>query len=105
MDFAFVSRFRYSHTMAWAVLLGCLVVALAATLARASVNITAALTDQPDIAVYLLLPNEQIGETTLLKALDNQRDYLAQTKDGPKLIELTKGEHEWYVSWEENLHE
>jgi hypothetical protein len=105
MDFAFISRLRYSHTMAWAVLLGALVVALAATLARASVNIKAALTDQPDIAIYLLLPDEEIGETTLLKALENERAYIAQTKEGPKLIELKKGEHEWYVSWEEKLRE
>lgn len=105
MDLRLVSRFRFLHTIGWALLLSCLIVAVAASLARATLNLKAALTDKPDIAVYLLLPEEEIGETTLLRAREDERDYLAETKEGPKLIKLRKGEKEWYVTLVEKLHE
>ena len=105
MDLRLVSRFRFLHTVGWAVLLSCLIVAIAASLARATLNLKAALTDKPDIAIYLLLPEEEIGKTTLLRAREDERDYLAETKEGPKLIKLKKGEKEWYVILVEKLHE
>ena len=80
-------------------------VALAASIARATLNLSAALTDKPDLAIYLLLPEEEIGQTTLLRVYEDQRDYLAETKDGPKLIQLKRGPHQWYVSLIEKLHE
>lgn len=105
MDIARLSRFRFLHTMGWAVVLSALIVLVAAGLGRAAINLKAALTDKPDIAIYLLLPDEEIGQTTLLREKENERDYLAETKDGPKLIKLKKGEEEWYVVEVEQLHE
>lgn len=105
MDIRLISRYRFLHTIGWALLLSCLIVAVAATLARATLNLKAALTDKPDIALYLLLPDEDIGSTTLLRAREDERDYLAETKDGPKLVKLKKGEREWYVILVEPLHE
>jgi hypothetical protein len=104
MDIKFISVLRFRHTMFWALLASALIVGVAATLARASYNIAAALVEKPDIALYLLLPDEQIGETTLLRDDGQIRDYLATTKDGEKLIRLKKGDNEWYVQFEESLH-
>ena len=104
MDIRFASVLRFRHTMLWALLLSALIVGLAATLARASYNIAAALTQKPDIALYLLLPDEEIGWSTLLKDDGNIRDYLAHTKDGDKLIRLKQGPNQWFVEFEEKLH-
>ncbi len=91
--------------MLWAVLLSSLVVAIAATLGRAMANVKAALTDKPDIAVYLLLPDEGISHSVLLRSHPDQRDYLVQTSDGPKVVKLKMGEQEWYVSSVDMMHE
>ena len=91
--------------MLWAVFCALVIVASASAFARASRNFAAALTDKPDLAVYLLLPDEEIGQSTLLREQDTERDYLAETKDGPKLVKLRKGEKEWFVSVVEPLHE
>jgi hypothetical protein len=74
-----------------------LIVGVAAALGRTTLNLNAALTDKPDIAIYLLLPEEGIGKTVLLREKDNERDYLAETKTGPKLVRLRKGNKQWYV--------
>jgi hypothetical protein len=95
----------YRHTVAWAILCCLSIVAAAAAFARASQNFAAALTDKPDLAIYLLLPDEHIGQSTLLREQETERDYLAETKDGPKLVKLKKGEKEWYVSTVERLRE
>jgi len=105
MDFNRVSSFRFFHTIGWAVLLCALIVGLAATLGRATLNLKAALTDKPDIAIYLLLPEEEIGRTVLLREKDNERDYLAETKDGPKLVRLKRGDNQWYVVEVQKLRE
>jgi hypothetical protein len=105
MDLSTVSRFRFLHTIGWAILLSALIVTVAAALARATLNLKAALTGKPDLAIYLLLPEEEIGQTTLLREREDERDYLAETKDGPKLVKLRKGEEEWYVAHVERLHE
>lgn len=105
MELHRISHLRFMHTLGWAVLLCSLIVGVVATLGRASANIKAALTDKPDIAVYLLLPEEEITQATLLRAHEDQHDYLVETKTGPKLVQLKKGELEWYVSFVEELHE
>ncbi|MFH1443806.1 MAG: hypothetical protein ABIG34_00250 [Candidatus Peregrinibacteria bacterium] len=105
MDWHRVSNLRFFHTIGWAVLLCALIVAVAATLGRATLNLNAALTDKPDIAIYLLLPEEEIGRTVLLREKDNERDYLAETKDGPKLVRLKRGENQWYVEEVQQLRE
>lgn len=104
MHIHLLSVSRYRLTMFWAMLFSLLIVGLAATLARASYNVTAALTEKPDIAIFLLLPEEQITQTTLLREHTDERDYLAETKDGPKLIRLKRGPNEWYVEFQEQLH-
>jgi len=92
--------------MFWAILMSSLVVAIMATLARATFNFTAALTDKPDLAIYMLLPDEDIRGTTLLRDLGDERHYLADTGEGKKLIILKMGEKEWFVSYvEEGLRE
>lgn len=95
----------YKHTVVWSVVLCILIVVAAAALGRATHNFNAALTDKPDVAIYLLLPDEELGNTTLLRESPDERDYLADTKDGPKMIKLKRGEKEWYVSLIEELHE
>jgi hypothetical protein len=105
MDISDVSNRRFSHTMLWAVLLSSLVVAVAATLGRAMANVKAALTDKPDIAVYLLLKDEGITHSVLLRSHADQRDYLVETQDGPKVVKLKMGEKEWYVSSIDEMHE
>lgn len=104
MEISQISRKRFSQTMLWAVLLSSVVVALAATLGRAMANVKAALTDKPDIAVYLLLKEEDVSSSVLLRSTEDQRDYLVETSDGPKLVKLKKGEKEWFVASEERMH-
>lgn len=75
-------------------------------LGRAARNFKAALTDQPDVALYLLLPKEHLGNTTLLhqNQNDTERAYLAQTDHGPELVTLRKNK-EWLVDAIEPLHQ
>lgn len=80
------------------------IVVSASLLGRAAHNFRAALTDKPDLAVYLLLPEEHITTMELLREEPLQRDYLAQTASGPTLIVLKKGQREWFVSHTERLH-
>ncbi len=104
MDIKNLSKLRFTHTYFWAVLVSALIVGVAATLARASFNLTAALTEKPDIALYLLLPDEQISSSTLLREKTKERDYLVQTKSGSELIRLRRGPNNWFVELEEQLH-
>ncbi len=106
MDFAFVSRFRYAHTMIWALLLSSLIVAAAATIGRATVNLRGALTaEDGSLAVMLLLPEEEISEVTLVRASSDTQEFLAETKTGPKLIRMKRGTTQWYVEEEITLRE
>ena len=105
MDIDRVTRGGYVQTIFVALLISCLVVAIAATLGRATINLKAALVDQPDLAIYLLLPDENIRATELLRNLGDERHYLAETAEGPKLVILKKGEREWFVSEVEELRE
>lgn len=100
-----VSRRRFLTTALWAFLASTVIVIAAAALGRAALNLRAAVTDKPDIGIYLLLPEEGIHEVTLLRSTDTQRDYLVETKEGPKLVKLQKGEDQWEVGLVEKLHE
>jgi len=93
------------HTVIWGVMASIIVVGSAAGLGRATKNFTSALTDKPDVAIYLLLPEEEIHKTTVLRDGETEKHYLAETKDGPKLVILKMGEKEWYVSSIESLRE
>lgn len=105
MDWHRVSEARFFHTVAWAILLSALIIAIAATLGRAALTLNAALSDKPDIAIYLLLPKEEISETVLLRDRGFEREYLAETKEGPKLVRLRKAGEEWIVAEVEKLRE
>ena len=106
MDFAFVSRFRYAHTITWALLLSSLIVGAAATIARAGVNLRGALTaEDGSLAVMLLLPQERISDVTLLRASSDTQEFLAETKSGPKVIRLKRGLKQWFVEEEVALRE
>ena len=106
IDFAFVSRFRYVHTMMWAILMSALIISLAAVVGRATVNLRGALTaDDGSLAVMMLLPEENISDVTLVKASVDRQEFLVETKDGPKLIRLKKGEEKWFVEEKINLDE
>jgi hypothetical protein len=95
----------FRKTTFWSLLLAVLIVVSASALARATHNFGAALTDKPDVAIYILLKDQEVGSTTLLRESEDglERDYLADTKDGPKLVRLKKGETEWYVALTEPL--
>lgn len=105
MDIHRISRLRFLNTVSWAIVLCAVIVSVAAGLARATLNMKAALIEKPDIAIYLLLPDEEIRSVDVLRETETQRDYLAQTKDGPKLVILRKGAEKWYVESMESLHE
>jgi len=105
INLAAVPPKKFASTIVWSLVLSACIVAAAAALGRAARNFQAALTDKPDVAIYLLLPEEDIGRTTLLRDRDTERDYLAETKDGPKLVKLKKGDLEWYVAHVEPLHQ
>ena len=105
MDIHSIPRSHFLTIVATIVALGSLIITMAAGLGRAAINFRAALSEKPDIAIYLLLPKEEMGKTTLLRGNDQERDYLAETKDGPKLVKLKKGQEQWYVADVEKLHE
>lgn len=105
MEIHRISRTRFLNTITWAIMASGIVVAVAAGLARATLNMNAALIEKPDIAIYMLLPDEKIRKVDILREEEDQRDYLAETKDGPKLVILKKGEEEWYVEHIEPLRE
>lgn len=96
---------NYRRTAKWALTVSVAIVVAAAALARAAHNFKIALTDKPDIALYLLLPEEEIRTSEVLRESETERDYLAETKDGPKLIKLKKSDGSWHASLIEPLHE
>lgn len=101
-----LSRKSYLRTVVWAFFLCFTIVICSSLLGRATRNFKAALIDKPDVAIYLLLPDEGLGQTTLLRESETTRDYLADTKDGEKLIKLAKNrEGLWEVALIERLHE
>ena len=100
-----LSKLRFLHTYVWALLLSLLIVAITATLGRATLNLAGALTRKPDIAVLLLLQDEGIYDSTLLRTLPGERDYLLQTKEGPKMARLKRGTDQWFVAEVVPLHE
>lgn len=101
-----LSSRRYGHTVLWSIFLCIAIVCASAMLGRAAHNFKAALTEAPDVAIYLLLPDEKLGNTTLIHTNkdDTERAYLAQTDHGPQLIKIRKNK-QWMVDLIEPLHE
>lgn len=91
--------------MGWALLGSSVIVGITAFLGRAALNLRGALTEKPDVGIYLLLPDEGIQNTTLLRSTDTERHYLAETREGKKLIILQKQGEEWGVVKIERLRE
>ncbi|PIP64955.1 hypothetical protein COU77_04105 [Candidatus Peregrinibacteria bacterium CG10_big_fil_rev_8_21_14_0_10_49_16] len=104
MELHTLHRNKYVGTVFWALVLCVTIVTVASFLGRAARNLNAAVIDKPDIAIYLLLPEEHIFATTLLKEEEKERHYIAETSDGPLFVKLVKGEREWYVATVEKLH-
>ena len=104
MHIEHVSRWRYFSTIAWAVGGSIAVVAITAGLARATLNMKGALVEKPEIAVYLLLPEEDITHVEILRETEMQKDLLVHSKGGNLLVIMKKGEEEWYISEKERLH-
>ncbi len=81
-----------------------LIVAAAALLGKAMVNIQAALINKPDVGIYLLLPELELGQTELLRDMGDERDYWADSNKGELLVHLEKKGNEWVVGSYEELH-
>lgn len=105
MEWHSFSKPRLLAGMGWALLGSSIVVGATAFLGRTALNLRAALTDKPDIGIYMLLPDEGIRGVTLLRETETQRDYLAETRDGAKLIILRKEGEQWTVTGIERLRE
>ena len=101
-----LSTARFHHTVLWALVLNVVIIVLAALLGRAALNLKAALTDKPDVAVYLLLPDAGITSVSVLREGRNERDYVAETASGSMFVRLHKGsDRKWAVAETELLHE
>ena len=93
----------FGNSLFWALALSAVIVVAASMLGRAALNMQAALTDKPEVAVYLLLEEEHPGRSTLLRATENERSYLVETASGSMLVKLRRGERAWYVAFKESL--
>jgi len=100
-----VSTGRFTHTVMWGLLLSAIVIVMASVMARSALNLKAAVTDNPDLAIILLLPDEEISNVELMRDRGKERDYLVETKDGSKYVKLIKSDGEWAVGDLEQLHE
>ena len=105
MEIERISRLRFASTILWAIVGSTVVVASAAGLARATLNLNGALVEKPEIAVYLLMPEEHITHVEVLREGEDTKDLLLETKEGKMLVTMKKGEEEWYISYKQQLHE
>lgn len=98
---------RFYRTVLWALLLCAVIVAAAAGLGRAALNFEAAVTEKPDLAIYVLLPDDKISNIELLREEEGRREYLATTPEGAILVDLRFNEEtgHWYVHYKERLHD
>ncbi len=80
-----------------------LIVAAVAALGKAMVNLQAALVSKPDVGIYLLLADMELGETSLLRDMGDTRDYYADSKEGPLLVHLHREGGEWELAGYERL--
>lgn len=80
-----------------------LIVAAAAALGKAMVNLKAALVSKPDVGIYLLLPELDLGDTELLRDMGDTRDYYAESKEGDLLVHLKWEKNQWAVGSYEHL--
>ena len=76
MEIERISRLRFASTILWAIVGSTVVVASAAGLARATLNLNGALVEKPEIAVYLLMPEEHITHVEVLREGEDTKDLL-----------------------------
>lgn len=102
-----ISAKRFNHTLSMAVLMSGLIIGIAATLGRATVNLRGAVVNKPDIAVLLLMEErkEDVLDSTLLKNSGKEREYLVETGTGPKWVKLKQGDTAWFIAEIEPLRE
>ncbi len=106
MEIPGLSRQRYVQAVVWTILVCGVIVSVAATLARATLNLSAAVfnVEKPNIAVYVL--DRNIVKSQLIRAGKVRMDYLATMQDGStELIVLRYRNNQWQIDWREKLHE
>ncbi len=103
MDFSSIPRPHFVKATVWTLILCIAIVSLAAALARATLNLNAALIDKPDLALYVLDPT--ITHAELLRERLTQRDYLVTSPKGHELIKIRKEDGLWAMTDRELLHE
>lgn len=103
MHIADVSKGKHSDITIWAIVAALVFIVFFSLVARASLNLQGALTHKPDLAVYVLLPEEDITEVELLRELNQERDYLLTTKNGMKFAKLRQVDGEWTLATIEDL--
>ena len=112
MHISFLSTWRYTHTMAWALLLSLLIVGIAATIGRATIKLRGALTDEDGTLAVMMLSKKKISSIEMVKAgMDPLKDdvqmqeFLTETEDGPELVRASRVDGKWEITQEINLHE
>lgn len=116
MHIQLLSTRRFRHTLIISVLMSALIVAVAASLGRAMINLNAAMTGNSDLAVFLLLQDndKEVTQAILLRERKiepdvTEHDYLVYTaEDGTELVTVRKQEgegHEWHITRDDPLHE
>ena len=105
MDIEKISHGKYKNALLYAILASVIIVVASALVGRAALNLDAALTEKPDLALFLLLPEEDIEYSTVLREQEHERDYLIETPDGEKFIKLQKdlSTSEWFVAHRETV--
>lgn len=95
----------FRRSVLWSVFFSLVIIFTIAALGRAAHNLQAALTEKPDIAIYLLLEDVGIEKATLLRESEDgrERNYLATTKSGEMLVILRRGDTQWEVAHTERL--
>jgi hypothetical protein len=103
-----LSETRFANTVLVSIVASALIVAVAASLGRAMHNLQGALSadyGKPELALQLLLPDEGITDTTILRSTETEQHILAETRNGPKLVKLEIRDGRWAVAEVEPLRE
>ena len=97
-------RWQRNATL-WAFGLSIAIIIITGVLARVTLNIAASTIENPDLAVVILLEDEGVTDSVLLREESStRRHYLLETKAGNKLVILEKKDA-WEVAEVEDLHE
>ncbi|MFA6259583.1 MAG: hypothetical protein WCX29_03160 [Candidatus Peribacteraceae bacterium] len=103
MDIHHLSQHRFREMSIWMILAATAIIVAFALLARASLNLHAALTDKPDLAMYILMPETRIQKIDLLRDHGKERDYLVTTATGSLFVKLQKSDGKWNIIEQEPL--